>query len=331
MTAGMQYKALGRTGFEVSSVSFGAWAIGGTWGDVDDGESMKTLHRALDLGVNFFDTADVYGDGHSERLLARLRRERREPFWVATKIGRRSNPHTAASYTRENLTAYVERCLKNLEAPAIDLLQIHCPPTDVFYMPEVFGVFDDLVKAGKVRFYGASVERSEEGLKALEYPGIQSLQVVFNILRQRPSELLFPRARERQVGILARLPLSSGMLTGKLTGATKFHADDHRSFNREGAAFSKGETFSGFDYAKSLEVVEKLRRLLPPEMTLPELALRFIASFEAVTCSIPGARRPEQIEQNVSAGAKGPLDGRLLAAITAIYDADVKPYVHQLW
>jgi len=327
----MQYKALGRTGFQVSGISFGAWAIGGTWGAVDDAESMQTLHRALDLGVNFFDTADVYGDGHSERLLARLRRERRDPFWVATKIGRRSDPHTAASYTRVNLTAYVERCLKNLEAEALDLLQIHCPPTDVFYMPEVFGVFDDLVKAGKVRFYGASVERAEEGLKALEYPEIQSLQVVFNILRQRPAELLFPRASERQVGILARLPLSSGMLTGKLTRATKFHPDDHRSFNREGAAFSKGETFSGFDYEKSLLVVEKLRAVLPKDMTMSELALRFIASFPAVTCSIPGARRPDQVEQNVKAGERGALDPKLVQDLTSIYDTDVKPLVHQLW
>jgi aryl-alcohol dehydrogenase-like predicted oxidoreductase len=327
----MQYRPLGTTGFEISSVSFGAWAIGGTWGEVDDAASLRTLHRALDLGVNFFDTADVYGDGHSERLIARLRSERREPFWVATKVGRRANPHDARSYTRESLTGYVERCLVNLQVSAIDLLQIHCPPTDVFYMPEVFGVFDDLVKAGKVRFYGASVERVEEGLKALEYPQLQTLQVVFNILRQRPSERLFPRAIERKVGILARLPLSSGMLTGKLSRATRFHPDDHRHFNRHGEAFSKGETFSGFDYDKSLAVVEKLRALLPPGMTLPELALRFIASFPAVTCSIPGARRPEQIEQNVAAGSCGALDAELLQAVTKIYETDVKPSVHQLW
>ncbi len=327
----MQYKALGRTGFEVSSISFGTWAIGGTWGAIDDAESLRALHRALDLGVNFFDTADVYGDGHSERLLARLRRERREPFWVATKIGRRANPHDAQSYTRANLTAYVERCLRNLEVSAIDLLQIHCPPTDVFYMPEVFGVFDDLVRAGKVRFYGASVERCEEGLKALEYPELQSLQVVFNILRQRPAELLFPRALERRVGILARLPLSSGMLTGKLTSTTKFHPDDHRAFNRQGAAFSKGETFSGFDYEKSLTVVEKLRGLLPAGMTLPQLALRFIASFPAVTCSIPGARRPEQVEQNVNVATQGGLPPELVQALARVYETDVKPIVHQLW
>jgi aryl-alcohol dehydrogenase-like predicted oxidoreductase len=327
----MQYRALGRTGFDVSCISFGAWAIGGTWGKVDDVQGLATLHRALDLGVNFFDTADVYGDGHSERLLARLRSERREPFWVATKVGRRSNPHDAKSYTRQNLTAYVERCLKNLQVSALDLVQLHCPPTDVFYMPEVFGVLDELVQAGKVRFYGASVERVEEGLKALEYPELQTLQVVFNVFRQRPVERLFPRALERKVGILARLPLSSGMLTGKLSRSSEFAVDDHRRFNRHGEAFSKGETFSGFDYDKSLAVVEKLRALLPPGMTLPELALRFIGSFPAVTCSIPGARRPEQVEQNVQAGSKGPLEPSLLQAITSLYASDVKPFVHQLW
>jgi aryl-alcohol dehydrogenase-like predicted oxidoreductase len=327
----MQYRPLGRTGFDVSSVSFGAWAIGGTWGSVDDAESMRALHRALDLGVNFFDTADVYGDGHSERLLARLRHERGEPFWVATKVGRRSNPHTAQSYTRENLTNYVERCLRNLEQPALDLLQLHCPPTDVFYMPEVFGVLDDLVRSGKVRYYGVSVERAEEGLKALEFPQVQSIQVVFNVLRQRPADLLFPRALERQVGILARLPLSSGMLTGKLTRSTEFAADDHRSFNREGEAFDKGETFSGFSYEKSLAVVEQLRALLPQGMTLTELALRFIASFPAVTCSIPGARRPEQVEQNVKAGEAGALPAELVAKLRAVYETEVKPSVHQRW
>src|SRR4029079_2713375 len=327
----MQYKALGRTGFEVSSVSFGAWAIGGTWGAVGATEAMQCLQRALDLGVNFFDTADVYGDGHSERLLARLRRERRDPFWVATKVGRRSSPHVKESYNRANLTQYVERCLRNLEVSALDLVQIHCPPTDVYYMPEVFGVLDDLVEAGKVRFYGASIERVEEGLKALEYPGLQTLQVIFNVLRQRPAELLFPRAAERKVGILARLPLSSGLLNGKMNSTTRFHADDHRALNREGAAFDKGETFSGFDYERGLQVVEKLRGMLPPGMTLPELALRYIASFPAVTCSIPGARRVAQVEQNVAAGSKGPLDSEMLAALAQLYASDVKPFVHQLW
>ncbi len=250
---------------------------------------------------------------------------------MATKVGRRSSPHIKESYNRQNLTAYVERCLKNLEVSALDLVQLHCPPTDVYYMPEVFGVMDDLVKAGKIRFYGASVERVEEGLKALEYPGVQSLQVIFNVLRQRPAELLFPQAIARKVGILARLPLSSGMLTGKMTATTHFAANDHRAFNREGAAFDKGETFSGFDYERGLQVVEKLRALLPAGMNLPELALRYIASFPAVTCSIPGARRVEQVEQNVAAGSKGPLDAKLLAALAQLYTTEVKPFVHQLW
>jgi aryl-alcohol dehydrogenase-like predicted oxidoreductase len=327
----MRDRVFGRTGRSVKEIGFGAWAIGGTWGEVDDSEAMRCLHRALDLGVNFFDTADVYGDGHSERLLARLRRERADAFWVATKIGRRSSPHVRESYNRQNLTQYVERCLKNLEVDALDLVQLHCPPTDVYYMPEVFGVLDDLVKAGKVRFYGASVERVEEGLKALEYPALQSLQVIFNVFRQRPAELLFPRAVERKVGILARLPLSSGMLTGKMSSATRFHPEDHRAFNREGAAFDKGETFSGLDYERSLQVVEKLRALLPAGMTMPELALRYISSFPAVTCSIPGARRVDQVEQNVAAGSKGPLDPALLTTLASLYSSDVKPLVHQLW
>jgi len=243
----LEYRELGRTGWKVSTISFGAWAIGGTWGSVNDDESMAALHRALDLGVNFFDTADVYGDGHSERLIARLRRERREPFYVATKAGRRLQPHVAGGYTRENLTAFVERSLKNLAVDALDLLQLHCPPTEVFYMPEVFDVLDDLVKAGKLRHYGVSVEKVEEALKAIEYPGVQSVQIVFNIFRQRPAELLFEQTRKRRVGILARLPLSSGLLSGRLSRNTEFAADDHRQFNREGAAFDRGETFSGID------------------------------------------------------------------------------------
>lgn len=327
----MLYRTLGRTGYEVSLVSFGAWAIGGTWGDVDDDSSMAALGRALDLGVNFFDTADVYGDGRSERLLGRLRRERSEPFYVATKVGRRSNPHSAASYTRENLTAYVERSLQNLGVEALDLLQLHCPPTDVYYAPEVFGVLDDLVGAGKVRFYGASVERLEEALKAMQYPALQSVQIVFNLFRQRAVEALFPYAEAKQVGVIARLPLSSGMLTGKLKPETAFAPDDHRNFNREGAAFDKGETFSGFDYARSLEVVEKLRAVLPERTSLAELALRYIAAFPAVSCAIPGAKTPAQVEQNLSVADLPPLAPELLAQLAALYDSDVKPFVHQRW
>jgi aryl-alcohol dehydrogenase-like predicted oxidoreductase len=327
----MEYRTLGRTGWKISAISFGAWAIGGTWGAVDDKASIAALHRALDLGVNFFDTADVYGDGHSEMLLAQLRHERREPFYVATKAGRRLDPHVAGGYNRQNLTAFVERSLQNLEIEALDLLQLHCPPTEVYYRPEVFGVLEDLVQAGKLRYYGVSVEKVEEALKAIEYPGVQSVQIIFNIFRQRPAELFFGEAQRRQVGILARLPLSSGLLAGKLTRTSTFAADDHRAFNRQGAAFDRGETFSGLDYKLGLQAVEALRPLVPPGATLAQMALRWILMFPAVTCAIPGARRPAQVEENLQATDLPPLTEAMLAQIRAIYDQQVRPHVHQYW
>src|SRR6266567_4219034 len=244
----MNYRELGRTGWKVSEISFGAWAIGSAWGDVDDRESLAALHRAVDLGVNFFDTADVYGDGRSERLLAQLKRERSEELIIATKAGRRLEPHVASGYNGENLSAFIDRSLQNLQTDTLDLLQLHCPPTDVYYTPELFAALDDFVKQGKIRYYGVSVQKVEEALKAIEYPGVQTVQIIFNIFRQRPSDLFFAEAKKRKVGILARLPLSSGMLTGKLTAQSKFSPDDHRSFNRHGEAFDRGETFSGIDY-----------------------------------------------------------------------------------
>ena len=328
----MQYRPLGRTGYSVSTISFGAWAVGGAWGAVDDRESLGALHRAADLGVNFFDTADVYGDGHSERLLARLRRERpADTIIVATKAGRRLSPHTADGYDRHHLTAFVERSLKNLATEGLDLLQLHCPPTDVYYRPEVFGVLDDLVRQGKVRYYGVSVERVEEALKAIEYPGVQSVQIIYNLFRQRPAEILFPLARARKVGILARLPLSSGMLAGKMTAATRFAPDDHREFNRHGEAFDVGETFSGFDFERGLGVVDRLRLLVRPEMTLATLALRWILMQEAVTCAIPGARRSAQVEENAAAAELGALGADTMLRIRELYDAEVRPFVHDRW
>jgi aryl-alcohol dehydrogenase-like predicted oxidoreductase len=327
----MEYRELGRTGWQVSAISFGAWAIGGTWGAVDDRESMSALHRALDLGVNFFDTADVYGDGRSERLLARLRRERREEFNIATKAGRRLNPHVAGGYTRQNLTAFVERSLKNLRAEAIDLLQLHCPPTEVYYMPEVFGALDDLVTAGKLRYYGVSVEKVEEALKAIEYPNVQTVQIIFNIFRQRPADLFFREAQRRRVGILARVPLSSGLLTDKFTPASTFELDDHRAFNRSGEAFDRGETFSGLDYEVGLQAVEALRPLAPPNWTMTQMALRWILMFPAVTCAIPGAKRPAQVEENLKAASLPPLSKAAMAGILAVYNQHARPHVHQYW
>lgn len=327
----MQYRELGRTGWKVSSVSFGTWAIGAEWGAVNDQQSLAALHSALDRGVNFFDTADVYGDGRSERLLAQLRHERSDPFYVATKAGRRLNPHLAGGYNRENLTAFVERSLRNLKTDALDLLQLHCPPTAVYYMPEVFEVLEDLSQDGKLRHYGVSVEKVEEGLKAIEYRGVQSVQIIFNMFRQRPSELFFREAERRRVGILARLPLSSGMLSGKLTSDSRFAANDHRAFNRQGESFDRGETFSGLNYDIGLQAVEELRPYVPAGTTMAELALRWILMFPAVTCAIPGAKRPEQVDENVRAAELPPLPGETMSAIEDIYNRLIRPQVHHYW
>lgn len=327
----MQYRELGRTGWKVSSISFGAWAIGGTWGSVDDKDSIAALHTALDHGVNLFDTADVYGDGHSEQLLAKLRKERSDPFYIATKAGRRSNPHIANSYNRQNITAYVERSLKNLETDSLDLLQLHCPPTEVYYMPEVFDILDDLTKAGKIKHYGVSVEKVEEALKAIEYPNVKTVQIIFNIFRQRPADLFFKEALRRKIGILARLPLSSGMLSGKLTSATRFDPDDHRAFNRNGESFDRGETFSGLDYETGLKAVESLRGIIPNGMTMPEFALRWILMFDAVTCAIPGAKRPSQVVENVKAADLPGIDEATMSKVEALYNEQVKPHVQHYW
>jgi len=327
----VNYHELGRTGWRVSSISFGAWAIGGTWGTVDDRESLAALHRAVDLGVNFFDTADVYGDGRSECLLAQLKRERREEIIIATKAGRRLDPHTADGYTIENLTAFIERSLRNLEVEALDLLQLHCPPTEVYYRPELFAGLDDLVRQGKIRHYGVSVEQVEQALKAIEYPGVETVQIIFNIFRQRPADLLFNEARKRRVGILARLPLSSGMLAGKLTLQSEFGSDDHRAFNRRGEAFDRGETFSGVEYEIGLQAVEELRALVPAEMTMAQFALRWILMFDAVTCAIPGAKRPAQVDDNVGAADLPALTDETMRAVDLIYQERIRPLVHHYW
>ena len=327
----MNYRPFGRTGWQVSEVSFGAWAIGASWGEVDDRDSLAALHKAADLGVNLIDTADVYGDGHSEQLIAQFLKERTEPIYVVTKAGRRLSPHTAAGYTKENLTAFVERSLKNLQTECLDLVQLHCPPTEVYYRPEVFAALDDLVREGKIQFYGVSVEKVEEALKAMEYPGVQSIQIIFNMFRQRPMELFFPEALRRRVAILARVPLASGLLTGKMTRQTQFAADDHRNFNRHGEAFDMGETFSGVDYETGLQAVDRLRALVPQNATLAQLALRWILMFEAITCVIPGAKRPDQVADNVAAGQLPALNAETMQAVKAIYDDLIRVQVHHRW
>jgi aryl-alcohol dehydrogenase-like predicted oxidoreductase len=328
----MQYRQLGQTPMQLSTIGVGAWAIGGEWGAVDDESSMRALHAAIDAGVNFVDTADVYGMGRSERLVARLRRERPgEQIWVATKAGRKLPAQTLEGYSRANLTGWVEESLSHLETDTLDLLQLHCPHPDVYGNADVFGVLDDLVTQGKVRHYGVSVETVDEGLRALEHPGVQSIQVIVNMFRMKPLEALLLAAGRRGVGVIARVPLASGLLTGKLTPRSTFDADDHRHFNRGGEAFDRGETFSGVPYDVGLAAVEALRPLVPGGVTMAQFALRWILMDDAVTCAIPGVRTAEQARANAAAADLPPLSPGDLAAIKDIYDRFIREHVHSHW
>lgn len=327
----MNKRTLGKTGYQVSEISFGAWAIGGSWGEVNEDDAMRALHEAVDTGINFFDTADVYGDGVSEQRIAKLKRERSEEIIVATKAGRRLQPHDADGYNRKNLTAFIDRSLKNLETDTLDLVQLHCPPTEVYYRPEVFGILDDLVAQGKIRHYGVSVEKVEEALKAIEYPNVATVQIIFNIFRQRPAGLFFREAKAQNVGILARVPLASGLLTGKMTRDSSFAEDDHRNFNRHGEAFDRGETFSGVDYESGLAAVDAIRELVPEGATMAQFALRWILMFDEVSCAIPGAKRPEQVADNASAADLSALSNKVMLQLEQIYAEHIFDQVHHRW
>jgi aryl-alcohol dehydrogenase-like predicted oxidoreductase len=327
----MHYRQLGRTGWKVSDISFGAWAIGGAWGTVSDEESLAALRKAIDCGVNFIDTADVYGDGRSERLIARLKSSEKKEIIVATKAGRRLPRQTVEGYSRQNLTLWVEDSLRNLSTDCLDLLQLHCPPTALYDRSDVFGILDDLVQAGKIRHYGVSVEKIDEALKAIEYPNVQTVQIIFNCFRQRPAEKFFARAKEKQVGILARVPLASGLLTGKFRRDSTFAKDDHRNFNRHGEAFDMGETFSGVDYNVGLETVEEMRALVPAGVSMSQFALRWILMFDAVTCAIPGGKRPEQVADNCAASDLPPLSDTAMAGVKRIYDEKIRAAVQNRW
>ena len=327
----MNYRQLGRTPWRVSDISFGAWAIGGAWGNVSDTDSLAALHKAIDCGVNFIDTADVYGNGRSERLVAQLKKSRKEEIVVATKAGRKLPKQTVEGYSRENLTRWIDDSLRNLSTDAIDLLQLHCPPTALYDHAETFGMLDDFVRQGKLRYYGVSVEKIDEALKAIEYPNVQTAQIIFNCFRQRPAEVLFPRAREKKVGILARVPLASGLLTGKFRRDSEFARDDHRNFNRHGEAFDVGETFSGVDYETGLAAVEELRAFVPAGATMTQFALRWTLMFDAVTCSIPGGKRPDQVADNSRASDLPPLGREAMAAVERVYNEKIRGLVHNRW
>lgn len=328
----MNQRPFGNIGQLVSEIGFGAWAIGGSWGDVSESDAKAALHAALDSGTTFIDTADVYGDGRSERIIAAVLKERGGPKpFVATKAGRRLDPHVAQGYTAANLNAFVDRSLTNLDTDCLDLVQLHCPPTEVYYRPEVFEAMDDMVAAGKIRHYGVSVEKVEEGLKAIEYPGVKSVQVIYNVFRQRPADLFLREARTRGIAVIVRVPLASGLLTGKMTAHTAFAADDHRHFNREGQAFDKGETFAGVPFDVALEAVDEIRPLVPQGVTMAQFALRWILMNEGVTTVIPGAKNPEQAKANNAASDLPPLTDAAMAALRTLYLEKIARYVHHQW
>jgi aryl-alcohol dehydrogenase-like predicted oxidoreductase len=328
----MHYRPLGSTGYTVSEIGFGAWAIGADWGNVDDDTAMEALHAAVDAGVNFIDTADVYGDGRSERFAARLVRERpKDDVVVATKVGRRLDPHTADGYTGQNIERFIDRSLMNLDTEGLDLVQLHCPPTDVYYSPELFSELDALREVGKIRHYGVSVERVEEAMKAIEYPGVETVQIIFNMFRQRPADRFFELAAAANVGVIVRVPLASGMLTGKMQPDTVFTSDDHRSYNRSGEAFDVGETFAGVPYAPGLAAVAELRGLVPDGATMAQMALRWILMYDAVSTTIPGAKNVDQAVANAAASELPAIDAATMSAVSDVYERTIAEHVHARW
>lgn len=328
----MRQHGFGKTGFTVSDIGFGAWQIGGSWGDVSEADGRAALNAALDAGMTFVDTADVYGDGRSEKIVADVLKSRTgaRPM-VATKAGRRLSPHVADGYTKANLEGFIDRSLANLGVETLDLVQLHCPPTEVYYRPDVFGALDDLTKAGKIRHYGVSVEKVEEALKAIEYPGVVSVQIIFNLFRQRPAGLFFQEAKRKNIAVIARVPLASGLLSGKISRDTVFAADDHRSFNRHGEAFDVGETFAGVPFETGLEAVEEIRKLVPQGGSMAALALRWILMHDTVTVVIPGARNAAQAKANAQAPDMAALSAEVMAAARDTYERLIAPHVHQRW
>lgn len=328
----MNYRKLGKTGFEVSEISLGTWQLGGKWGSKFDRENAeKILRTAVESGINFIDTADVYSDGESEKAIGRFLKTNQGRIYVATKCGRKLNPHVNEAYQPDVLRVFIEDSLRNLRLETLDLIQLHCPPWEVYYRPEIFELFDKLKSEGKILNLGVSVEKVEEALKAIEYENVTSVQIIFNIFRQRPSELFFKEAVKKNVGIIIRVPLASGLLTGKFSGKSEFGNGDHRKFNRNGEVFDKGETFSGVDFKKGLEAVESLKKIFPDQKNLAPVALKWILGFDEISCIIPGASSPEQVKLNKNALEMPELLSAQLRDIYNIYTEKIKQDVHHLW
>jgi aryl-alcohol dehydrogenase-like predicted oxidoreductase len=327
----VKYRIFGKTNWKVSEVGLGTWALGGGWGRVSESDAIGVLEKAIERGINFFDTADVYGDGKSEQLIGQVLKSTDQKIYVATKFGRRLDPHVSSGYTKDNLERFLDRSLGNLGVDTIDLIQLHCPPIDLYYKPEIFEALDSFVEQGKIQHYGVSVEKVEEGLKAIEYPGVVSVQIIFNIFRQRPSELFFEQCKKKNIAVIARVPLASGLLTGKMSLATKFPEDDHRNYNRQGKFFDVGETFSGVDFEIGLKAVEELKRIKPDDISCVQMALKWILMHSEVSCVIPGAKNTKQLEENISASELTDLDPDVLKGAKIIYEKFIKPKVHHRW
>lgn len=328
----MKYRILGKTSYKVSEIGFGSWSLGGAdWGNMPETQAITVLNKAADLGVNFIDTADVYGDGRSEKLIGKFLKKRKERIYVATKAGRRLNPHIAEGYTKENLNKFVDRSLENLGVETLDLLQLHCPPPAVYSNPEVFETLEEMVQKNKIRYFGVSVEKIEEALSAMEYSGVSTIQIIFNMFRQRPAELFLEKAKKKNVGVIVRVPLASGLLSGKMTKDTVFPKNDHRNFNRGGQAFDVGETFAGVPFETGLRAVEELKRIKPEGYSMPQFALKWILMHDAVSTVIPGGKRPEQVADNVAASELLSLSNNVIEKVKEVYSDYIKPHVHERW
>ena len=327
----MKYRLLGKTGYKVSEIGYGAWSLGADWGDVSEKQAISTLQTVVDCGINFIDTADVYGDGRSEKIIGTFKGQTTKKFYIATKAGRRLNPHVAEGFTKKNLISFVQRSLKNLQTNRLDLLQLHCPPNQVYYMPEVFRILDDLVKEKLIRFYGVSVEKVEEAIKAIQYPGVSTVQIIFNMFRQRPMEYFFKEAAKKNIGVIVRVPLASGLLTGKMNQKTKFPQNDHRQYNRYGKAFDVGETFAGVDFETGLSAVDNLKKIKPKSFAMSQFALKWILMQKAVSTVIAGGKSSQQVEENCRASILPKLSNKIMKEVENIYTKNIKSQVHDRW
>jgi len=327
----MRFRTFGKTGIKVSEISLGTWQLGSRWGDPFNEEvAIKTLDAAIKTDINLFDTADVYQGGMSEKIIGKYIKTLDQKPFVITKTGRRLPEQTKEGYNEDNIRKFIDDSRNNLDVESLDMVLLHCPPTDVYYMPEVFKLLDQLKIEGKIKHYGVSVERIEEGLKAMDYEGVEAIEIIFNMFRLRPTEYFFKRAQEQKIGVIVRVPLASGLLTGKFTKKSTFGKDDHRTFNRDGAAFDKGETFSGVDYEKGLEAVDALKKVFNTD-NLTAIALRWILMFDAVSTVIPGASKPEYVYDNVNATLLPPLTKEQMKAVEEVYNTYIKDPVHYIW